>query len=415
MRNLTILVSLAIILVTGLNPAWAQEDPKFHAKYAELMSTKSAAAQENLYTQLKKSFPGKESELRQSKYKYMLSNIAASWLKEGNLQKYKQFKEKIGEFNITDVLVNLALQSMLEEGKYINLASEVAKSYLDKYSKQKNEGSNDYNINLHTGYLEIYAMIQHTIGNGEQAMRYMADAAALISRTTPQFATQYAKLLTTYGKHSEALNVLSSTIEKDSYDKEVINALENAYIKVYNGPEGYDRYLKSLKDVAYQFTIQEVKKMRKTPKPAPKWTLLDLDGKLVSLDSLKGKIVIMDFWATWCGPCKASFPAMQNAVDAFKNDLDVKFVFVSVDVEKDKYKVKKYIEETGYTFHVLLSPSPALSKQYGINGIPAKFVIDPEGNIQFNEVGSAGSPESTVNHIRAMIELIKADTVKKTG
>src|SRR5690606_41666590 len=65
------------------------------------------------------------------------------------------------------------------------------------------------------------------------------------------------------------------------------------------------------------------------PRPAPGFSLKDLDGKEVSLEDLKGKVVVLDFWATWCAPCIKSFPAMQMAVDKYKEDPEVAFLFIN--------------------------------------------------------------------------------------
>jgi peroxiredoxin len=147
--------------------------------------------------------------------------------------------------------------------------------------------------------------------------------------------------------------------------------------------------------------------------PAPAFTLKDLDGKTVSLADLKGKTVIVDFWATWCGPCKASFPGMQMAVNKYKDDPNVKFLFVDTWENGDKYvdEVKKFITDNKYTFHVLIDEKVDDGKQakvissYNVDGIPTKFIIDKNGNIRFKYVGYSGTPEKLVDEVTNMVDM----------
>ena len=144
-------------------------------------------------------------------------------------------------------------------------------------------------------------------------------------------------------------------------------------------------------------------------KPAPDFTLKNLEGKNVKLSDLKGKVVVIDFWATWCGPCVQSFPGMKKAADKYKDDANVVFLFIatSEDPNNREERLKKFIERKKYDFNVLVDANDVAAEKFGVSGIPSKFVIDPAGNVCFNSVGFNGSTEQTALEMEAMVELAK--------
>jgi peroxiredoxin len=141
--------------------------------------------------------------------------------------------------------------------------------------------------------------------------------------------------------------------------------------------------------------------------PAPAFTLLDKNGKNVLLSDFKGKYVFIDFWATWCGPCKAEIPDFKILIDDYKNR---NIVFISMSVDKDKAAWEKYMKE-GYVFdgqQVFLDEKPnwvqlhdpiKANKQYLVMYIPTFTLIDPAGNIV-----SARSPRPSSPELRALLD-----------
>lgn len=150
-------------------------------------------------------------------------------------------------------------------------------------------------------------------------------------------------------------------------------------------------------------------------KKAPDFKLKNLQGKIVSLSALKGKVVVLDFWATWCGPCIASFPAMQSVVNKYKDSSNVVFLFVDTwenhASEKDRLSdVNSLIKETKVNFNILLDQKVKgkpeeyeVAIKYNAENIPTKFVIGKDGNIKFRTVGYNGSKDYIMQELSAMI------------
>lgn len=144
--------------------------------------------------------------------------------------------------------------------------------------------------------------------------------------------------------------------------------------------------------------------------PMPMGKLLNKDGKVIELSSFLGKTLIIDFWATWCGPCRASFPAMQKLYDKYKNNSKVEFLIVNCWERSDDKKkvVDEFIAKNNYTFPVYFDENDVFAKSLGVTGIPAKFFVSPTGLIQFKESGFQGEAKFIEEGIDK-IELLQSD------
>lgn len=136
--------------------------------------------------------------------------------------------------------------------------------------------------------------------------------------------------------------------------------------------------------------------------PAPEWELTDPDGKKHKLSDYKGKLVLMDFWATWCGPCKMAMPGIQKIHEKHKDKLAVFGVNFSENGDP-----QAYMEKMGFTYTLLLKAEQVAGK-YGVSGIPCFYLLDGEGKVLFTAVGYNPQMERTLeSKIEAALKDLK--------
>jgi thiol-disulfide isomerase/thioredoxin len=122
------------------------------------------------------------------------------------------------------------------------------------------------------------------------------------------------------------------------------------------------------------------------PAPAPAWRLKDVDGKVVTSDQFKGKVVVLDFWATWCGPCKREIPGYVGLQKKYAAD-GLVFVGVSVD-DAGPEVVRKFIKEHAINYTIVMADDDIVNAYAPIEGYPTTFIIDRDGNIRNKKLGS---------------------------
>ncbi len=113
-------------------------------------------------------------------------------------------------------------------------------------------------------------------------------------------------------------------------------------------------------------------------KKAPGFTLKDLDKREVSLASLKGKVVLINFWATWCPPCKAEMPSLNRLYSEYKNR---GVVVLAISMDRKEQEVIEYVKRNTFSFKVLLDRKMNTTRDYGVFSLPTSFLIDRNGVI----------------------------------
>lgn len=138
-------------------------------------------------------------------------------------------------------------------------------------------------------------------------------------------------------------------------------------------------------------------------KAAP-FKLTDLSGNPVSLAGLRGKVVFLNIWATWCAPCREEMPSMEKLYQRLQGDKGFVMLAVSQDTG-GRAEVAAYVKKHGYHFDVLLDPQNAVAEAYKVTGVPETFIIDRDGRIVAHHSGAFDWSQPDIRD--AMEELLK--------
>ena len=135
---------------------------------------------------------------------------------------------------------------------------------------------------------------------------------------------------------------------------------------------------------------------------APDFTLPTRDGGSLSLDQLKGQVVMINFWATWCGPCRQEMPLLQQIQSKYE---PLGFTLVGINVEPDSDAAKTWLAQVPVSFPILFDPQNKVAESYGVQGMPSSVFIDRSGNVRFVHRGyQPGDEAKYADMIRSLVK-----------
>ena len=288
----------------------------------------------------------------------------------------------IGFIRIENEEINLPI--ILEEGK---IEINIVKDSLHKSTL----GGTPNNEKFHTFNLETRAI-------SEKVVKFEKDNGPAMQKAQMSKDTvTINKLLKEYKKFQNEMNDYSKKFIKENPDAYLsVLLLENFLMRQYLTPEEVKTYFNGLSK-----EIQDTKSGKKIKtaldalnavvvgKPAPNFSAPSPDGKTISLKESLGKVTIIDFWASWCGPCRAENP---NVVALYNEFHPQGLNIIGVSLDKDATKWKDAIAKDGLVWpHVsnLKFWEDPIAKQYNVQSIPATFILDAKGNIVAKDLRGA--------------------------
>ena len=416
--------------------SWVRTE-KVTAAYKET----NAAKKDALLRELMDKYPAGNLAEEQQLY-FLTSDVADLYAKNQDYAKMNETLEMIKDKNIRASAYNNIAWEMAGSGvdgkpKDLEIAKELsAKSLalmkevtvdLQKKPSYETEKQWKYqNDDNYYNYADTYAVLLFHNKEYDKAYEVEKEAVASFKRNNVELNRNFCAILEKAKGPGEAQKELEAFIKEGKYSSPMKAQLKKIYLGQKHSEAEWSSYIAALEKEALIKQREElVKQMLSVP--APEFKLKDLNGATVSLSSLKGKTVILDFWATWCGPCIASMPGMQKAVNKYKSDPTVVFLFVDTweggDNRSGREKdVKGFITKKNYNFTVLYDEPQKnntdkfiVVSDYKVDGIPTKFIIDKNNIIRFKAVGYNGNVDAMLSELSIMIELAAKEGTKKAG
>lgn len=375
------------------------------------------AEQEKAYQTLIKKWPLKNFPGDELTYDYVLGSLAGSYARDGNASKaiynLEQMKERFwrgnGYLPVAQTLLSAGdtthalplFKTVMDDAYYYITLPEEQKDNKARFAAMGYPSAMSYYVNI---------LINR--GQNIEALELIERAHAAAPDQRDALAPVYYKTLMATGRKLEAYHVLTKIYTKGELQLEP--DLKALYAELNGSMQGYEGLRASLQDDLVQSIRNDIKELEAF-RVAPEFELFNLEGEKVSLASLKGKVVVLDFWATWCQPCIRSFPGMQAAQLEYTNDDEVQFLYINTWERDKEYKknVASFIEKNNYPFEVLFDDQKdpdtgdTMATKYAVEGIPAKFIIDKEGNIRYALTGSSPNIDYVKMEMHELIEAAK--------
>lgn len=236
--------------------------------------------------------------------------------------------------------------------------------------------------------LSLMAILYSRLQQQQQAEKAVAQALSITA--DDETLLHAAHFYTGNNEPEKSYHAYHQILLHTPGDTVALNGLKQSYISWKGSDAGLDQQLDALQ-LAWKKSMKGVMEKQRISKPAPVLAdFVDMDGKPVPVSMLKGKIVIIDFWATWCIPCMKEMPFVQKVYEKYKDNPDVLFMIVNSGARNTLADAQGWSGRKRYTFPVYYNKDAGIGDKLGFNIIPATFLIDKKGALAFKTIGFEG-------------------------
>lgn len=351
---------------------------------------------------IKKQFPNQ-------KYGYNYALLAGDYARSGNFNQAMVYLQKTKN---QDRLMAWSQLALVNDPKVLNQVTSRIDQTLLQNNLPKEEKLMFYNIKRY---------LLENKKDYKNAANFAKKAIDLNPKSSQDEIDHYNILLSKSGNYRAAFPTLEKMINNEIEDEEIKSEYKRAYQFIYPNRD-VKAHLDSIQNSRvkqYEVKYKNYNGENLIKEKAPEFELLDANGKTVSMKDFKDKIMVVDFWATWCMPCKAALPGMQMLVDKYQNDPEVKFLFIHTkeitgeSFNKVRDQSLSYFKAHDFTLPLYVdlkdkdTKTNKVAEQFKVTGIPHKVLVDRDGFIRLNSVGFNGSTPDLVAEMSAVIEKLK--------